>query len=45
LQVDRFVFSEVLKLMTASALRLTPYHFRDQLMHEVWTSYWSAMTA
>jgi uncharacterized protein len=30
-----FVFSEVLKLMTGSDLRLTPYHFRDQQMHEV----------
>lgn len=33
--LESFVFSEVLKLMTASPLRLTPYHFRDQLMHEV----------
>lgn len=33
--LESFVFSEVLKLMTASALRLTPHHFRDQLMHEV----------
>lgn len=30
-----FVFSEVLKLMSGSDLRLTPYHFRDQQMHEV----------
>lgn len=30
-----FVFSEVMKLMTASDLRLTPYHFRDQQMREV----------
>lgn len=30
-----FVFSEVLKLMTASDLRLTPFHFRDQQMREV----------
>jgi uncharacterized protein len=30
-----FVFSEVLKLMTASELRLTPYHFRDQQVREV----------
>jgi len=30
-----FVFAEVLKLMDASDLRLTPYHFRDQQMHEV----------
>jgi len=29
------VFAEVLKLMDASDLRLTPYHFRDQQMHEV----------
>ncbi|MBX9842970.1 MAG: ATP-binding protein [Xanthobacteraceae bacterium] len=33
--LETFVFSEVLKLMTASDLRLTPYHFRDQQMHEV----------
>ncbi|MDQ7727770.1 ATP-binding protein [Halomonas sp. SpR8] len=33
--LESFVFSEVLKLMTASTLRLTPYHFRDQQMHEV----------
>lgn len=33
--LESFVFSEVLKLMTASALRLTPYHFRDQQMREV----------
>lgn len=32
--LESFVFSEVLKLMTASDLRLTPYHFRDQQMHE-----------
>lgn len=30
-----FVFSEVLKLMSASDLRLTPYHFRDRDMREV----------
>jgi predicted AAA+ superfamily ATPase len=30
-----FVFSEVMKLMTGSDLRLTPYHFRDQEMREV----------
>jgi predicted AAA+ superfamily ATPase len=29
------VFSEVLKLMTASDLRLTPHHFRDRDMREV----------
>jgi predicted AAA+ superfamily ATPase len=33
--LESFVFAEVLKLMTASDLRLTPYHFRDQQMHEV----------
>jgi predicted AAA+ superfamily ATPase len=33
--LETFVFSEILKLMTASALRLTPYHFRDQNMREV----------
>jgi predicted AAA+ superfamily ATPase len=33
--LESFVFSEVLKLMTGSDLRLTPYHFRDQQMHEV----------
>lgn len=33
--LESFVFSEILKLMTASDLRLTPYHFRDQQMHEV----------
>jgi len=33
--LESFVFSEVLKLMSASNLRLTPYHFRDQQMHEV----------
>jgi predicted AAA+ superfamily ATPase len=30
-----FVFSEVLKLMSGADQRLTPYHFRDQQMHEV----------
>ncbi len=30
-----FVFSEVLKLMTSSDLRLTPHHFRDRDMREV----------
>ena len=29
------MFSELLKLMTASELRLTPYHFRDRDMREV----------
>jgi predicted AAA+ superfamily ATPase len=33
--LETFVFSEVLKLMTASELRLTPYHFRDRDMREV----------
>ncbi len=33
--LETFVFSEILKLMTASDLRLTPYHFRDQQMREV----------
>jgi hypothetical protein len=33
--LESFVFSEVLKLITASDMRLTPYHFRDQQMHEV----------
>lgn len=33
--LESFVFSEVLKLMAASDLRLTPYHFRDQQMREV----------
>mgnify|MGYP003114892209 FL=1 len=33
--LESFVFSEVLKLMTALDLRLTPYHFRDRDMREV----------
>ena len=33
--LESFVFSEILKLMTASDMQLTPYHFRDQHMHEV----------
>lgn len=33
--LESFIFSEILKLMTASDLRLTPHHFRDQQMHEV----------
>jgi predicted AAA+ superfamily ATPase len=33
--LESYVFAEVLKLMSASDLRLTPYHFRDQQMHEV----------
>ncbi len=33
--LESFVFSEILKLMTSSDLRLTPYHFRDRDMREV----------
>lgn len=33
--LESFVFSEVLKLMTTSDLRLTPHHFRDRDMREV----------
>jgi len=33
--LESFVFSEVTKLMGASDMHLTPYHFRDQEMHEV----------
>ncbi len=33
--LESFVFSEVLKLMTASDLQLDVYHFRDRQMHEV----------
>lgn len=33
--LESFVFSEVMKLMGASDMHLTPYHFRDQDMHEV----------
>ncbi len=33
--LESFAVSEVLKLMTASDQHLTPYHFRDQQMHEV----------
>ena len=33
--LESFVFSEVLKLMMASELRLTPHHFRDRDMREV----------
>ena len=33
--LDSFVFAEILKLLTASDMQLTPYHFRDQQMHEV----------
>jgi uncharacterized protein len=33
--LESFVFSEVLKLMTASDMRLTPFHFRDRDKREV----------
>ncbi len=33
--LENFVFSETLKLITASELQLTPYHFRDQQMRDV----------
>ncbi|MDI7776591.1 ATP-binding protein [Asticcacaulis sp. EMRT-3] len=33
--LETFVFAEVLKLRTGSDMRLTPYHFRDQQLHEV----------
>ena len=33
--LESFVYSEVLKLMAASDLQLTAYHFRYQQMHEV----------
>ena len=33
--LESFVFSEILKLMSGSDLRLAPYHFRDQEMREV----------
>jgi hypothetical protein len=33
--LESFVFAEVLKLMTASDLRLTPHHFRDRDGREV----------
>jgi predicted AAA+ superfamily ATPase len=33
--LESFVFAEILKLITVSNLRLTPYHFRDQQMREV----------
>ena len=33
--LESFVFSEVLKLMTASDLQLAAYHFRDREMREV----------
>jgi len=33
--LESFAFTEILKLIAASTLRLTPYHFRDQQKHEV----------
>lgn len=33
--LESFVFAEVMKLITASELRLSPYHFRDGQMREV----------
>jgi predicted AAA+ superfamily ATPase len=33
--LESFIFGEVVKLMTGSDLRLSPYHFRDQQMKEV----------
>ncbi len=33
--IESFVFAEIMKLASASDLRLSPYHFRDQDMHEV----------
>ncbi|MCY3873622.1 MAG: ATP-binding protein [Rhodobacteraceae bacterium] len=33
--LESYGFSEILKLMTASDMQLTPHHFRDQQMHEV----------
>jgi uncharacterized protein len=33
--LESFVFAEVQKLMTATGLPLTPYHFRDREMREV----------
>lgn len=33
--LESFVFAEVMKLLTASDLRLTPYHFRDGQRREV----------
>lgn len=32
---ENFVYSEVLRLITGTELRLAPYHFRDQEMREV----------
>ena len=33
--LETYVFSEILKLMAASDIPLTPWHFRDQQKHEV----------
>ena len=33
--LESYVFAEIMKLMSWSDLRLAPYHFRDQQMHEV----------
>lgn len=33
--VESYVFSEILKLMSASEIQLTPHHFRHQETHEV----------
>jgi predicted AAA+ superfamily ATPase len=33
--LEAFILSEVLKLMTATDLRLTPWHFRDHEQREV----------
>lgn len=33
--LESFVYSEVMKLMIGSDMRLTPYHYRDQEMREV----------
>lgn len=33
--LESYVFSEILELMTASEMQLTPHHFRDQQMHGV----------
>ncbi len=33
--LESFVFAEIMKLLSCSEMFLTPYHFRDQEMHEV----------
>jgi len=33
--LESYVFAEIMKLVSWSDLRLVPYHFRDQQMHEV----------